>query len=163
MKKILYALLLALPFALSSCSNDDELPEVNISVDYSGATEVDGVYYVVEGEKLNIDAIKVTPKSGYKAATRGATSYYWNYQFLGTTIVEPFGITVDTEGMEPGDYIMQIRSTVYQVDRAAGIAYIVLPVKIVDDDHDIPGNGDEPEEGTINPDSDIRAAVAPTD
>jgi hypothetical protein len=128
-----------------------------------GRYQVDGVYYVVEGEELNIDAIKVTPKSGYKAATLGATSYYWNYQFLGTTIVEPFGITVDTEGMEPGDYIMQIRSTVYQVDRAAGIAYIVLPVKIVADDDGVPGNGDEPEEGTINPDSDIRAAVAPTD
>lgn len=77
--------------------------------------------------------------------------------------MEPFGITVDTEGMEPGDYIMQIRSTVYQVDRAAGIAYIVLPVKIVADDDGVPGNGDEPEEGTINPDSDIRVAVAPTD
>ena len=57
MKKILYALLLALPFALSSCSNDDELPEVNISVDYSGATEVDGVYYVIEGEELMARAL----------------------------------------------------------------------------------------------------------
>ena len=45
MRKSLYTLMRFFPmmWALTSCSNDDDLPQVDITIDYSGATEVDGV------------------------------------------------------------------------------------------------------------------------
>lgn len=161
MKKFLYTLLLlAAPVLMASCSNDDELPQVDMSIDYSGATETEGVLYIVSGDKLSIDAINVTPLKGYGKATIGATAYYWNYQYIGTSIEEPFGIAIDTEDMPVGDYVLQINSTVYQVDRSVGMAYFTIPVKIVDQPDDVPGGDDG--SGEIVPDVDMRAGVAPT-
>lgn len=164
MRKYLYTLMLFFPmmWALTSCSNDDDLPQVDISIDYSGATEVDGVFYVVAGNTFAIDALKVTPLDGYGKATLSTTAYYWNYQFVGSTIVEPFGMKFETEGMEPGNAVLQINTTVAQVDRSIGIAYFTLPVKIVESEGDIPGDDDQPDNGEIKPDVDMRTGVGPT-
>ena len=158
MKKFLY-LLLALPMLLiSSCSNDDDLPQVDMQITYSGAVKVDGVLYVPQGQDFEIESITATPLKGYKEATIGATAYYWNYQYLGTTIEQPFGLKFDTADMPVGNYMLQINSTVYQVDRSVGIAYFTYPVKIVAPE-DMPG---EAGEGTDTPDVDVRAGVQPT-
>ena len=73
MKRFLY-LLLALPllgFIATSCSDDDDLPDVTLSMDYSGATLTDGVFTVEQGDTLKINALKVIPAEGTKPATLG--------------------------------------------------------------------------------------------
>lgn len=158
MKKYIY-FLLALPMLLFvSCSNDDDLPQVDTQVTYSGAVEVDGVLYVPEGQNFAIESITATPLKGYKEATIGATAYYWNYQYVGTTIEAPFGLSFNTAAMPVGDYMLQINATIYQVDRSVGIAYFTYPVKIVPVDEMPSGTTG----GTDIPDTDVRAGVIPT-
>lgn len=152
MKKFLY-LLFALPVLFCSCSDDDNLPMVDMQIAYSGAVMKDGVLYVPEGSDFAIESITATPVKGYREATIGATAYYWNYQYLGTTIEAPFGLKFNTADMPVGDYMLQVNSTVYQVDRSVGVAYFAYPVKIV-----TPGDmPDTPSGGTDKPDADIRA------
>lgn len=148
--------------AMTSCSNDDDLPEVKIAIEVSDAAEKDGVLYVLQGENLSIDAITVTPLNSSKKATLGATAYYWNYQYLGSTVVEPFGITIDTSEMPVGDYILQINTTVFQEDKSVGVAYFTYPVKIVESATDLP-DGVNPDEGSrMEPDVEMRSGAAPT-
>lgn len=155
------ALVAVLPLISTSCSNDDDLPEVNLSVAFSGASENDGVLYVVQGDNLVIDGLNVTPVAGSKKATLGATAYYWDYQFLGTSIMEPFGMSINTERLPVGEYLLQINTTVFQVDKSVGIAYISLPVVVVTADQ-MPKGARQSQGGIITPDTDIRSGVQPS-
>lgn len=155
------ALVAVLPLIFTSCSNDDDLPEVNLSVAFSGASENDGVLYVVQGDNLVIDGLNVTPVAGSKKATLGATAYYWDYQFLGTSIMEPFGMSINTERLPVGEYLLQINTTVFQVDKSVGIAYISLPVVVVTADQ-MPKGARQSQGGIITPDTDIRSGVQPS-
>lgn len=161
MKRLYLFLLALLPvIGLTSCSSEDDLPKVDIQVTYSGATDIDEVLYVVQGNQLSIDAITVTPLDGTKKATIGATAYYWNYQYAGTTIQEPFGMTFNTAALPVGNYMLQINSTIYQVDKAVGQAYLTYKVKIVASEDEIPG--DVTGSGVDTPDVDVRAGALPT-
>ncbi len=162
MKKIFSLLFLAaLPLLmLTSCSSEDDLPEVDLTVNYSGATDVDKVLYVVQGDELAIDAINVTPLEGTAKATLGAVSYYWNFQFVGTVIVEPFGMAFDTASMPEGSYALQINSTVYQEGKSVGMAYMTYNVKIVASADDVPGGVTG--SGVDDPLVDVRAGALPT-
>ena len=71
MKKFLY-LLLVLPLlgVFTSCDDDDkDLPNVSLAIDYSGGTEENGVVSVVQGNTLEINALKAIPAEGTKEAT----------------------------------------------------------------------------------------------
>ena len=63
MKKLLF-ILMALPLlaaTMVSCSDDDkDVPEVNIGITYSGATDVDGTLYTVQGDTISIDSVMHT-------------------------------------------------------------------------------------------------------
>lgn len=156
-KLILFLLPVLATVAMTSCSNDDELPQVKASIDYAGAVEDDGTFYVKLGDDLSITSITVTPEAGYGKATLGATAYYWNYAYLATTIEEPFGMTLPTSEMPEGDYVLQIRSTVFQENRSVGLAYFSFPVKIVKDYPENPGSGPRVvPSGTVSPDVDMR-------
>lgn len=162
MKRFLYFLLVAAPLLgiTSACSSEDDLPDADITVSYSGATDVDDVFYVVKGTQFSIDEISVKSLDASKKATIGATAYYWNYQYVGTTITEPFGMAFDTASMPVGDYMLQINSTVCQVDKSVGIAYMTFPIKIVATADDVPA--DVTDSGAVTPESDIRAGALPT-
>lgn len=155
------ALIATLPLIFTSCSNDDDLPEVDLSVSFRGATEQNGTLYLVEGDTLVIEGLNVSPVSGSKKATLGATAYYWDYQFLGTTMVEPFGLRINTEELPAGDYLLQINTTVFQVGKSVGIAYITFPVKIVPAQQ-LPEGVSRDQGGTITPDTDIRSGAQPS-
>lgn len=161
LKFLALALVAALPLIFTSCSNDDDLPEVNLSVAFSGATEKNGTLYVVEGDDLVIDGITVTPVSGTKKATLGAAAYYWDYQPLGTSMVEPFGMSIHTDRLPAGDYLLQINTTVFQVDKAVGIAYMSFPVRVVAADQ-LPADVAHKQGGTLTPDTDIRSGAQPS-
>lgn len=155
------ALVAVLPLIFTSCSNDDDLPEVDLSVAFSGASEQDGILYVVQGDDLVIEGLYVTPVAGTKKATLGATAYYWDYQFIGTSMMEPFGMSFNTARLPVGDYLLQINTTVFQVDKSVGIAYITFPVKVVEAAQ-LPEGLIQKQGGTITPDTDIRSGAQPS-
>lgn len=139
--KRLYYLLLALPLALfASCDDDNDLPEVTFDVTMSGGVESNGEIYVVQGETLTVDEVKVTSDTN-KAATLGATTYYWSGLPVGTTIVVPFSWEFNTADLEPGKYALQIQTNVYQTDKSPAVAMLSYVVNVVASAEDLPADG----------------------
>ena len=139
MKKLYLFLLALLPIALlSSCSNDGDNPaDVDMSVAMSnGITKVDGVYYAVEGEPFTIDAITATSVNGSATAISGV-DYYLNYRLIGYSLVSPFGASVVPTKL--GNNVLQLYTTVLQVDKSITMAYLEVPFVVVSSVEDIPG------------------------
>lgn len=151
MKKLLYLLMLPLiAVMVTSCDNDDkDLPNVTLSIEYSGATEQDGVLSVEQGQILYIDALKVTPAEGTKQATLGQTIYYVDGLPFYSTVLVPFATEINTTGMKIGEHTLGVRTTVYQVDKEIGFALAQFRFNVTE-----PTEGDTPEEGsgTLTPD-----------
>lgn len=153
MKRILY-LLLVLPLLglISSCNDDKDLPQVSLSIDYTGATMQDGTLYVVQGDTLNITALKAIPDEGTKAATLGVVAYFWDGIPQGRTALSPYAISIKTNDMELGNHSLGVNATVLQVDKEVGFAIAQFPIVIVENNAD---NPDEAKAGTIVSDTHI--------
>lgn len=151
MKKLLN-LLMILPVMLfvASCDDDDDrLPNVTFSVEYEGAVDVDNILYVVKGDNLTINSVSAIPVEGSKEATLGPVTYIWDYQVLGTTAVSPYALTINTSVERPGRHLLQMTSTVLQVDKAMASVNLAFEIAIVEKAEDIPGyTPDMPDSGT---------------
>ncbi len=152
MKRFLY-LLLALPLMglMASCSDDEkDLPDVTFSMDYSGATLVDGVLTIPQGNDLVINALSVTPAEGTKKATLGRVTYFIDAFPIYETIVDPYSVTISTQNLEVGRHVLQIRAGIFQVDKEAAFGVFSYPLEITEPvPDDTPG--DNPG-GTVTPD-----------
>ena len=150
MKKFFSLLLLALPMAFinTSCSDDDDLPDVDITLTVSNCQKVGNEIYVVQGDAMKIDAINVVNKEEGKAAAITSASYYWDQVYLGTSIVSPFGFeiqTVKAEGENPGTplgrHLLQIESPLLAVVKEIATCVLVYTVNVVASADDIPEGG----------------------
>ncbi|MDE6117509.1 MAG: hypothetical protein K2O30_05305 [Duncaniella sp.] len=152
MKRFLY-LLLALPLMglMASCSDDEkDLPDVTFSMDYSGATLVDGVLTIPQGNDLVINALSVTPAEGTKKATLGRVTYFIDAFPIYETIVDPYSVTISTQNLEVGKHVLQIRAGIFQVDKEAAFGVFSYPLEITEPvPDDTPG--DNPGD-TVTPD-----------
>ncbi len=155
MKKFLLSLI-ALPMlamGVTSCSDDnDSLPEVKMEVKISGGvqSETDNKIYVTEGTPLVFESLKAVPTNG-KKTTLGLTTYFLEGVPVAQTITAPFGVEIDTEGMTPGEYTLQIKTEVYQVDKSA--AFILLTyTMVVEPDSPSDDPDQTPGESIANPD-----------
>lgn len=158
MKKFYY-LLLALPLLtfLSACDDDDKnIPEVSLSIEYSGGTLNDGVLYVVEGETLKIDALVVKPAPGTGKAVLGQTTYLWDGIPFYTTGVAPFSVDIDTSDMAEGNHTLTVNSQIFQEDKSIGWGIFQYKVVIVAAPEDQPGDEGG---GTDVPDATIADSV----
>lgn len=155
MKKFFY-LLFALPlFALiSACDDDDKnIPDVSLSIEYSGGTLTDGTLYVVSGETLNIDALIVKPAPNTGNAVLGQTTYLWDGVPFYTTGVAPFSVQIDTEGMAEGPHTLTVNAQIFQVDKSLGWGVFEYSVEIVAASEDQPsdeGGGTDVPDTTIS-------------
>lgn len=155
MKRFLY-LLLALPLMgiMASCSDDDkDLPDVTLSVEYSGATLNGDVLSIPQGQDLVINALKVTPAEGTKQATLGKTTYFIDAIPVYETVVEPFGVTISTDNLEVGNHLFQIRTSIFQVGKEVAFGVFSYTLQITEpqpddtptDPGDTPSGSDTPE------------------
>ncbi|MCD8387597.1 MAG: hypothetical protein LUD17_12015 [Bacteroidales bacterium] len=141
MKKMFYLLIAALPImaiAFASCSNDDDLPNVDISLDVSEGTVVDDTIYVVQGDSLVISGITVTNNEEGKAATVTNVNYYWDGYFMGPSIFSPFGFAISTENVSVGIHTIGVTCTVLAVDKSIATAALSFPVRVVESTTDLP-------------------------
>lgn len=142
MKKLFYLLLMALPvIGMTSCDDDDDVPDVSLSATFEGVTRVDHTLYVVSGETIDIESINLIDNTK-KGAVIGSASYFWDYYRLGGTIVAPYGMKINTEGVQLGSHLLQIKVSIYAVDYSPCVGYMEYPVKIVASESDIPTEGD---------------------
>lgn len=147
MKK-LFTMLLAIPFIamLAACSDDKDLPSVNVSVDYSGATAVEDGIQIAQGQTLNIDAIKFTPVSGSKQVSVTNTTYLLDGVSFYSTGIAPFSGSIITDDIPVGVHTLSFMAEVYQVDKEPGMAIFGFKLIVTE-----PGSADEGS-GTVIPD-----------
>lgn len=144
MKKYLFFLLALLPMSIlfTACSNDDDLPDVDFTVTFDGATNVDGVLYVVQGTDFDVTSITVTNREEGKGAGIGNADYYWDYIYVGTSVQPPFGFEFDvTENTPAGRHVLSIECPVFAVDKTLAQALLEYNVQVVATADDIPAGG----------------------
>ncbi len=143
MKKFIYLAiaLIALPFALTSCSDDDDLPNVDYTIAISGGVmdQTDNVIYVVQGDTLNIESLGVKNLDSNKVAAITGADYYWDYTWLGASTLPPYGFSIAVTDATPvGKHLLQIKTGVVAVDKEPAIGIVAYEVNVVADAGDLP-------------------------
>jgi hypothetical protein len=139
MKKLYYVLLMALPVLyFASCDDDNNLPDVDVSIQVDGGVSVDGKIYVVQGDTLKVESINVINNEEGKEAIITSATYSWDYRYAGVSITPPFGAQFVTDDMPLGQHLMQIECPLYAVDKSPAMMYMAYKVDIVETADDIP-------------------------
>ena len=139
MKKLYYTLLLALPMLyLASCDDDNNLPDVDVSIQIDGGVGVDGAIYVVQGDTLKIEGINVINNEEGKEAVITSATYSWDYLLAGVSLTPPYGASFVTDDMAIGQHLLQIECPLYAVDKSPALMYMAYKVAIVETADDIP-------------------------
>lgn len=155
MKKFISLFLLALPFVFgaTSCNDDDDLPDVSMSISLENAKKVDGVIYVVQGDTLDVTSINIKNNEAGKNAAITEAEYYWDYIPVYTAIVPPYGLKFptykdegDVKGTPLGNHLLQIKMPVLAEDKEIAFAVLAYPVKVVATPEEIPT---EPADNTV--------------
>lgn len=146
MKKLLFFLFaLPLMLAVTSCSDDDDMPQVYLGVVYNSPV-VDGEVYVVKPNEFKIDSVKVVAaREGHKA-TNGPVSYYIDGAFIGTNPISPYGVTIPTENMLRNKFRVQMVLPVYEEGCAVATIASSVVVNVVEDESDIPESTEDASE-----------------
>jgi len=140
MKKYLILLALLVPtLAFVACSDDDDLPMVAINFEIDGASKVDGVYYVVQGETMTIESITVVNQESDKNAAITQADYYWDYHYIGTSIQPPYGFELKTDENTPvGKHLLEVEMPVIAVNKTPGIALTAFKIMVVANEDEVP-------------------------
>lgn len=146
MKKLLYLLFL-LPLALlGSCSDDDDLAQVDMTVTMSNVTQVGHTFYAIKGSTVKIDGTTVKPAAG-KQATIVGVNYYMNGLPMPMAFAAPYAIEF-TADLPAGSYILDVTGEVLQVDKSITNMLAKFPFTIVETEEDLPEGA--PEIGTYS-------------
>ncbi len=142
---MLVAVLPMMAMSLASCNDDDDLPNVDISLTVDKGTVVDGTIYCVAGDTIQIASINVVNNDAGKAATVTNVNYYWDGMYYAPAVFAPFGMTFPiSEEATVGNHSIGITATVLAVDKSIATAALNYPVKIVASADDIPATTDSP-------------------
>ena len=141
MKKLFY-LILALPLVglFSSCNDDDKFPDVEITASFEGGTQMDDAYYVVQGDEFEVSQV-VLQNNGTEEAVIGGVRYFLDYMPIGTTVVQPYSITINTENMPVGNHILTAEVPVYAVGYSVCTGVFAKKIKVVAEADDVPSTG----------------------
>lgn len=137
---LLTALSLAVCAGFASCSDDDDLPDVNLGITIEGGVfGPDGDIYVVQGDQLNVLSVDVQNNVPGQNAALANVSYYFESRYLGTTNLPPFACEGLTGTDTPvGDYDLDITCNVLAVDKELAIASLEYDIEVVPDASFIP-------------------------
>ncbi len=137
MKKLFY-LLFALPLlSLVACHDDDDIPNVEIIATFEGGTQVGDVYYVVQGDELQVTGVNLV-NHGTKEAALGGVRYFWDYMPIGTTITAPYALNISTAEIPVGSHLLTAEMPIYAVGYSLCTGYMGKKIKIVAEAEDIP-------------------------
>lgn len=153
MKKLLYILMLLPLGFLASCSDDNDLPSVDLTVEMTGAADVDNTIYVVQGEDFGIESITVKALNGNQAALT-SVGYYWDGILSQVAPVAPYTITWNTASLPVGRHLLQMQSSLLEVDKSIASALFTYKVVVVASEDDLPAGatlGSVSDVITVNP------------
>ncbi len=136
---MLVAVLPVMAMSLASCNDDDDLPNVDISLTVDKGTVVDGTIYAVAGDTIQIASIDVVNNEAGKSATVTNVNYYWDGMYYAPAVFAPFGMTFPiSEDATEGNHAIGITATVLAVDKSIATAALSYPVVIVESADQIP-------------------------
>jgi len=141
MKKLFY-LLFAAPFLfLTGCSDDDKLPDVDLTVTFQdcAVSKTDNTIYVVKGNNFEITSVNLVVNED-KKGDLGVVNYYIDGYRIGASVEKPYSATIVTENMQAGTYLLNIEAGIYVVDYPVSIGVVGYDVKIVTDSSEIPAD-----------------------
>ena len=136
MKKLLYLLLLLPLGFLASCSDDDDLPAVEVTVNIDNAVP------------LTVQSINVESLNG-KATGISGVNYVLDHVGLGYNIVSPFGAQINPAYLPVGNHLFTLSFDVLQVDKSIAYAQLSTIVTVVESAEDLP-DGATPETVTLH-------------
>lgn len=155
MKKLL-SMLFVLPLIalMVSCDDDDKnIPDVSLSIDYSGATLNDGVLYVVQGDTLSIDSLIITPAPGTGKAIFGNVTYSVDGIPFYRVGISPWDVSIITDNMSLGTHTLGVSAQIFQVDKSVGFGIFTYKFEVVaspDDQPDDTGSGSDTPQAMIS-------------
>lgn len=107
-----------------SCSDDNDLPDVDFDMTFENATVVDGTLYVVQGQEFKVSTITVTNNETGKPAALTAANYYWDYLYVGTSVQPPYTFEFEvSETMPVGRHILGSGRHPYRSRQIAGLCF----------------------------------------
>lgn len=137
------AILPIMALSLSSCHDDDDVPNVDISFSIDKGTVVDGTVYVVQGDTIGIGSINVVNNDAGKGAGVTNVNYYWDGMYYAPALFEPFAMVFPTSENTPvGQHTISATCTVLAVDKSLATGVINCNVMVVTSADDIPTSGD---------------------
>lgn len=141
MKKLLYLLFLLPLCMLASCHDDDDLPNVDVTVTVSNVAVVDGDdIYVVQGDTLRVDGVSV------KGNGSRATIYSVTYALDGISFIvspiSPFGLSLPSYNLKIGEFDLDLVFDLLQEDKTPATAAIDYDVHVVADKNALPAGAE---------------------
>ena len=145
MKKLLALLFVLLPLSLVyvSCSDDDDLPDVSVSITTPNAMLGDTIY-VVQGDSLIVSSINIRNNEADKNALITGAEFFFTGEGYYTPII-PFTWRRPTSAdpqnfnyIPTGKYPFNIEVTIAAEGKALAIGVLPYIVRIVADAAEIP-------------------------
>ena len=153
MKKLLYLLLLLPLGLLASCSDDNDLPDVDVNVSFDNVVAADNQLYVVKGDSLKVTGVYIKGNNN-QTAVINSINYMWNNTLVLWNPISPYNADFVTDHTKPGTYLLTLNMDIAQVDKTLAYCILDFKVTVVSDASQLPG-GASP--GTYNADFHIAA------
>lgn len=144
MKKFIYLLFL-LPMAfLASCNNDDDFPQVDLTLEINNVYQdqtTGKLYYVEGGDSPVIESLTASSlESGKNAAVTNVFYYLNRVVRLFGTEEDPFTPVIPGQLLEEGVNYINISATVLQEDKSIAYLNSSVPLIVVDEEKNLPVN-----------------------
>ena len=162
MKKLLY-LLLMLPLAFfASCSDDDDLPQVDLTLTLSGVTQYDGSFYAVKVQPsdtdteatltdnedgkdddtlpegvITIDSFTAQSLTNKNASVANA-AFYIDGLYIAPSFNTSYVCAITTANLPVGTHSLSVVANVLQVDKSIANAALNYTLKVVASADDLP-------------------------
>ena len=136
-------LLMALPLLcfLSSCNDEDSLPNVDIDVHYSNGIVSQSQVYVVKPDTLYIEGVTVEAVNpNHDAAVVGLVTYRIDGFMPGIVAYPNERVAILTENMPLGTHILTAEMGIAEEGCALSRAFVSVAFHVVSDESEIPGN-----------------------
>ncbi|MDE6023260.1 MAG: hypothetical protein K2G13_07135 [Muribaculaceae bacterium] len=142
MKKLLY-LLLVLPFAMmiSSCSNDNDFPNVDITIAFDNAAVQNGTVYAVEENGLQITGITTKAVDSNKESALVNIDYFWNRIPAPNLTFGSYPLELNLADMplvEKGANTLDLYGKLLEVDKSIANFSVTIPIVVVASEEDLP-------------------------
>ncbi len=119
---------------VTSCSNDKDLPNVDITMSFDNAVVKDGTVYVVQDSVFSITGLSTKSVDSNKPSAIVNVRYFWNGMPAPGLTWSDLPMNIDMAQMlqpESGNNILGLDATLLEVDKSISYCSLAIPIKAV--------------------------------